>query len=66
MKVKVDKKSDTLDFRLDEDRIVESEEVKPGIILDYDENDNVIGIEFLNISTRTNKLELDTIQFQTA
>lgn len=52
MRVKVDKKSDALYFRLDESRIVESEEVRPGIVLDYDAEDRVVGIEFLNISSR--------------
>ena len=37
MKVKVDKEADVLYFRLDEHRIVESEEIRPGVILDFDE-----------------------------
>jgi uncharacterized protein YuzE len=47
MRIKVDKESDALYFRLDDDEIVESEEVQPGIILDFDENGRVIGIEIL-------------------
>ena len=43
MKITVDKESDTLYFRLDETKIVESEEVRPGVILDFDENDSVVG-----------------------
>ena len=38
MRIRVDKENDALYFRLDESRIVESEEIQPGIILDYDEN----------------------------
>ncbi len=41
MKISVDKESDTLYFRLDETKIVESEEVRPGIILDFDDNERV-------------------------
>ncbi len=66
MKVVFDKETDTLYFRLDEARIVESEEVKTGVILDFDENENVVGVEFLNVSTRATKEELSTMQFQTA
>jgi len=66
MRVKVDKDSDALYFRLDENRVVESEEVRPGVILDFDENDRVVGVEFLGISTRASKEELSTMQFQTA
>jgi uncharacterized protein YuzE len=52
MKIKIDKESDTLYFRLDEVEIVESEEVEPGVILDFDATGRVIGIEILALSTR--------------
>ncbi len=51
MKIRVDKENDSLYFRLDDSRIVESEEVQPGVILDYDKNDQVVGVELLNISS---------------
>ncbi|ABL66589.1 DUF2283 domain-containing protein [Chlorobium phaeobacteroides] len=66
MKITVDKETDTLYFRLDENKIVESEEVRPGVILDYDENDAVVGVEFLNVSSRTTKEDLSNMQFQSA
>jgi uncharacterized protein YuzE len=66
MRVKIDKESDTLYFRLDESRIVDSEEIKPGIILDYDSNNKVVGIEFLNISDRASQEQLSSMLFQTA
>jgi uncharacterized protein YuzE len=66
MRIKVDKESDALCFRLDESRIVESEEVRPGLILDYDENDRVVGVEFLKISTRANPEELFSLHFHAA
>jgi len=66
MRVKVDKESDALYFRLDESRIVESEEVRPGVILDFDENDRVVGVEFLGISARATQEELSIMRFQTA
>jgi uncharacterized protein YuzE len=65
MRIKVDKESDTLYFRLDEDKIVESEEVRPGIILDYDKKGRVVGVEFLGIAARVKKEELTSLQFQT-
>ena len=65
MRIKVDRNSDTLYFRLDENRIVESEEVRPGVILDFDEKDCVVGVEFLGISKRATKEELSNMQFQT-
>ena len=65
MRIKVDRDADALYFRLDETRIVESEEVRPGVVLDYDEDDQVVGVEFLGISKRATKEELSSLQFQT-
>ncbi|NKB23038.1 MAG: DUF2283 domain-containing protein [Kiritimatiellae bacterium] len=66
MQVSVDKESDALYFRLDEDKIIESEEVRPGVILDFDENDRVVGVEFLNISSRATEEDLSSLQFKMA
>ena len=61
----MDKESDSLYFRLDESKIVESEEFQPGVILDFDKDNRVVGIKFLNLSTRINLEKLHTIQLQT-
>ena len=66
MRVKVDKETDTLYFRLDEERVKESEEIRPGVIIDYDENNNVVGVEFLHISERMSDKEMTSFQIQTA
>jgi uncharacterized protein YuzE len=52
MKVKYDKEIDVLYIYLSDGKIVESDEDKPGIILDYDEIGNIVGIEMLNASKR--------------
>ena len=52
MRLKVDKENDALYFRLDEASIVESEEVQPGIILDFNAEGKVVGFEMLNLSDR--------------
>jgi hypothetical protein len=44
----------------------ESEEVRPGVILDYDKDDRGVGVEFPGISSRATKEELSSLQFQTA
>jgi uncharacterized protein YuzE len=63
MRIEVDKKSDALYFRLHEQKIVESEEVQPGVILDYDETNQVVGVEFLSVSKRATSQELSSLQF---
>lgn len=46
--VHFDQQSDVLDIRLDSSRIVDSEEVKLGILLNYNDPNQVVGIEVLN------------------
>ncbi|HEX6798940.1 MAG TPA: DUF2283 domain-containing protein [Ktedonobacterales bacterium] len=66
MKLKIDRESDALYFRLDDSEIVESEEVQPGVILDFDAQGQMVGIEILHISERVDKQGLNTLQFETA
>ena len=65
MRLKVDHKNDALYFRLDESAIVESEEIRPGVILDYDAKGNVVGIEMLCLSKRVPAEMLKSLQFDT-
>jgi uncharacterized protein YuzE len=62
----MDRNGDALYFRLDESSIVESEEVQPGVILDFNKDGKVVGVEFLNVSSRATPEELSSLQFQTA
>lgn len=65
MKLHIDKEADALFLRLDDSKIVESEEVAPGIILDFDELNQVVGIEILRLSTRTPNINLEEVLLQT-
>lgn len=66
MRLRIDRESDALYFRLDETRIVESEEVQPGVILDFDKNNLVVGIEILDLSTRMAPDMMRVLHFETA
>lgn len=50
MKVRYNKSLDILTIRFKEVPVAESEESQKGIILDYDEDGRVVGIEILNAS----------------
>jgi uncharacterized protein YuzE len=50
---------------LDESAIVESEEVQPGVVLDYDAENRVVGIEILGLSTRIAPEQLRVLHFET-
>ena len=64
MKLSIDKESDALYLRLDESTIVDSEEVAPGIVLDYNEAEQVVGIEMLNLSKRSPEMSLSNLQLR--
>ncbi len=66
MKLHVDKEADALYLRLDDSKIIESEEVSPGVVLDFDAHDQVVGVEILHLSKRTQKLNLQELQYQSA
>lgn len=64
MRISIDKEADALYLRLDESHIVDSEEVAPGIVLDYNDAEQVVGIEMLNLSKRSPDLSLSSLQLQ--
>ena len=66
MKLHIDKEADALYLRLDDSAIVESKEVAPGVVLDYNEANQVVGIEMLHLSKRSPDLNLTTLEFVTA
>ena len=51
MKIVYDQASDVR-ITFSESAIDESDEDKPGIIVDYDEDGNIVGLEVLNASSR--------------
>ena len=65
MKLKLDTKADALYLRLDDSRIIESEEMSPGVVLDFNESNDVVGIEMHRISKRSSKLDLSDIEIET-
>ena len=52
MKFKYHKKEDALYLRFSEGEIAESDEVREGIILDYDKNQKLVGLEVLDAAKR--------------
>lgn len=52
MKAIYDPKTDTLTLELRTAPVAESDEDKPGVILDYDASGNLVGIEILDASRR--------------
>jgi len=65
MKLHIDKEADALYLRLDDSKIIESEEVSPGVVLDFNEQNQVVGIEMLHLSRRPPQINFQELQYQT-
>lgn len=64
MKLTYDERTDTLTLILREGApVAESDEDKPGVILDYDEQGNLVSLEVLDASKRVT--DARKIEFQT-
>ena len=53
MKIEYDPKADAMYIRVLAGEVTESDEVRPGIVLDFDIDGHVLGIEMLDVSLRT-------------
>ncbi|HDN19593.1 MAG TPA: DUF2283 domain-containing protein [Candidatus Acetothermia bacterium] len=64
MRIKLDPESDALYIRFAERPIVESEEVSRGIILDFDDEGCVVGLEILGVSEKFSPDDLQSVQVE--
>ncbi|MCL6539473.1 MAG: DUF2283 domain-containing protein [Roseiflexus sp.] len=63
--MKVDRQADALYLTLREAPASRSEEVSPGIIVDYNDQDRVVGIEMLYLSRRAPDANIQQLLFET-
>ena len=55
MNIKFDKEADAIYLRFTDAEVAESDEDKPGIVIDYDKDSNIVGIEVLQASQKIGK-----------
>ncbi|AFY73769.1 Protein of unknown function (DUF2283) [Synechococcus sp. PCC 7502] len=62
MNIKYDQQVDAAYLMLETAKIVDSEEIQPNVVFDYDELDRIVGIELLSVKRNiTNLLQLQKL-----
>ena len=64
MKLKVDQEADALYLTLSDAPAADTQEVAPGILVDYDDQGHAVGIEMLYLSKRAPGADFDKLQFE--
>jgi uncharacterized protein YuzE len=65
MKLTIDREADALYLNLDDAPADDNRETSPGVILDYNTEGKVVGIEMLYLSKRSKNLNLSSLHFET-
>ena len=55
MKITYDKEADALYIKLTDNKIVESEEIAENVVIDFDAENNIVGIEMVYFVTKHKK-----------
>jgi uncharacterized protein YuzE len=66
MRLHYDEQADALYLRLDDSKIEESQEVQPGIVLDFNAQKEVVAIEVLRLKERFPSADVKGLRFEVA
>lgn len=66
MRLHYDEQADALYLRLDDSPVLESEEVEPGVVLDFNDRGQVVGFELLRVKERVPHVNPRQLQFEVA
>ncbi len=61
MKIHYDKETDAIYLILSDDKVVESEEREEGVVVDYNEKNEVVAIEVLNVKEGEHTINLPLV-----
>ena len=61
MKIHYDDKTDSIYVRFSNDSIVESEEKDNGVVVDYNDKDEIVAVEILNVKSNPYDIDLPVI-----
>ena len=65
MRLRVDREADALYLVVDDSPVSVSEEVCPGVVVDFNDQNEIVGVEVLHLSKRSRPLNLRQLVFET-
>jgi uncharacterized protein YuzE len=66
LKLEYNSRADAAYIRLSNAEVAESEKVRPGVVLDYNAHDRVIGVEILNVRKTRPDINLGHLELESA
>ncbi len=61
MKIIYDNETDSIYVRFSEDTVVESEEKQDGVIVDYNDKNEIVAVEVLNVKNNPHEIEIPVV-----
>jgi uncharacterized protein YuzE len=61
MKIVYDNETDSIYVKFSDDPVVESEEKENGTIIDYNDKDEIVAVEMLNVKTNSGEVDIPTV-----
>jgi len=61
MKILYDNETDSIYVEFSNDTILESEEIKKDVVVDYNSKDEIVSVEVLNVKTNPHEIDIPTV-----
>ena len=61
MKILYDNETDSIYVKFSDEVIIESEEIKNDVIVDYNSKDEIVAVEVLNVKDNPHEIEIPTV-----
>jgi len=61
MKITYDNETDSIYIKFSDDPVVESEEKENGTIIDYNNKNEIVAVEILNVKTNSGEVDIPTV-----
>jgi len=61
MKIVYDNETDSIYVKFSDSKVIESEEIKKDVVVDYNAHDEIVSVEVLNVKTNPHEIDIPTV-----